>query len=152
MPQLDISTYLPQIFWLSIIFSTMLGVFIGIFLPKLSRIFQKRYDVVEQADDRIESLKDSSLKLRKSYEEQKNEILKNTQDQIDSALASVRDFHEKRLHALETEIQQELSRIRDNHGMHVEEFSESYKDVIDEAVELTLKKLGMRQVGGKDGF
>ena len=105
MPQLDISTYLPQIFWLSIIFSTMLGVFIGIFLPKLSRIFQKRYDVVEQADDRIESLKDSSLKLRKSYEEQKNEILKNTQDQIDSALASVRDFHEKRLHALETEIQ-----------------------------------------------
>ena len=145
MPQLDISTYLPQIFWLSIIFSTMLGVFIGIFLPKLSRIFQKRFDVVEQADGRIENLKDSSLKLRKSYEEQKNEILKNTQDQIDAALASVRDFHEKRLHALETEIQQELSRIRDNHGMQAEEFAESYKDVIDEAVGLTLKKLGMQR-------
>jgi F-type H+-transporting ATPase subunit b len=152
MPQLDISTYLPQIFWLSIIFSTMLGVFIGIFLPKLSRIFQKRFDVIEQADDRIENLKDNSIKLRKSYEEQKNEILKNTQDQIDSALASVRDFHQKRLHALETEIQHELSRIRGNHGMQSEEFVESYRDVIDEAVNLTLKKLGMQKLGGKDGF
>lgn len=152
MPQLDINTYLPQIFWLSIIFSAMLGLFIGIFLPKLSRIFQKRFDVIEQADDRIENLKDNSLKLRKSYEEQKNDILKNTQDQIDTALANVRDFHEKRLRALETEIQQELSRIRGNHGMQSEEFAESYRDVIDEAVNLTLKKLGMQKLGGKDGF
>jgi F-type H+-transporting ATPase subunit b len=141
MPQLDISTYVPQIFWLSIIFSLMLGVFIGVFLPKLSRILQKRFDAVEQDDSKIKNLSELTLKLQKSYDMQKNEILKTTQSQIDTSLASVRDLHEKRLHALEAEIQQELNRIRSNHGLQSENFAANYEDIINEAVELTLKKL-----------
>lgn len=151
MPQLDISTYLPQIFWLSIIFSLMLGVFIGIFLPKLLLIFQKRFDAIEHADEKIKNLKEINLKLQISYQVQKEEFLKNTQDQIDISLASVRDFHEKRLHALEVDIQQELSRIRDNHSAQSENFMTNYQNIIDEAVELTLEKLGIQNIGEKNG-
>ena len=142
MPQLDSSTYIPQLFWLIIIFSVMLGIFIGIFLPKISQIFQKRFDVVEQADRNIEKLKESNVNLQQSYNEKKDQILKNTQEQIDSALESVRDFHEKRMNALEAEIQQELSRIRNNHGMQTENFAENYQDIINEATTLILKKIG----------
>lgn len=142
MPQLDISTYLPQVFWLSIIFSIMLGVFIGVFLPKLTRILQRRFDAVEQADGKIKSLNELNLKLQKSYDDQKYEILKSTQTQIDATLANIRKDHEKRLHALETEIQQELNSLRNNHGQQSANFAANYQDIINEAVELTLKKLG----------
>lgn len=151
MPQLDISTYLPQLFWLIVIFSVMLGVFIGLFLPKITRILQKRLDVIDQADRKIENLKISNLSLQKSYETQKNDILKDTQNQIDSALESVKDFHEKRMNALEVEIQQELGRIRNNNGMQTENFAEQYQVIIDEASELILEKLGMQKTGNGHG-
>lgn len=142
MPQLDVSTYLPQVFWLSIIFSTMLGVFVGVFLPKLTRILQRRFDAVEQADGKIKNLNEINLKLQKSYDDQKDAILQATQAQIDTTLATVRVAHEKRLQTLETEIQQELSRIRHSHGQQSANFAVNYQDLINEAVGLTLKKLG----------
>lgn len=151
MPQLDISTYLPQLFWLIVIFSIMLGIFIGLFLPRISGIFQKRLESIEQADKKIESLKESNLKLQQDYEKKKSEILRETQNQIDNALDSIRDFHEKRMNALEIEIQQELSRVRNNHGMNSESFAENYQIIIDEASELILEKLGMQKASKENG-
>ena len=143
MPQLDVSTYLPQVFWLVIIFSIMFGVFVGVFLPKVSGIFQKRFEVTRQADHKIQRLSEVTKHLQKDYEDKKAAAEKETQDYIDTALTNIRETQENRLQSLEKEIQQELHRLQSSHAQQYVDFEESYKGIISEAVRQTLTKLGM---------
>lgn len=144
MPQLDISTYTPQIFWLVIIFSIMFGVFLGVFLPKLSSIFQKRFDAIKHANQQIQSLSDTTLQVQKTYDEQKEIAVMDTQHYINETLAKIRDTHENRLQSLEKEIQQELQYLQRTHMQQFKDFDETYKDIINEAVSQILLKLGMK--------
>ncbi len=144
MPQLDISTYIPQVFWLIIIFSIMFGIFVGVFLPKVSSIFQKRFEATRQADHKIQNLSEATKLLQETYEEKKEAAVKDTQDHIDAALASIRETHENRLQSLEREIQQELNRLQSSHTQQYTDFEENYKSIINEAVTQTLTKLGMK--------
>lgn len=144
MPQLDISTYTPQIFWLIIIFSIMFGIFLGIILPKLSIIFQKRFDAAKQTDQQIQNLSEVTLQLQKTYDEQKEIAIKDTQLYIDQTLATIREIHENRLQSLEKEIQQELGSLQDTYKQQHKNFDETYKDIINEAVSQVLTKLGLK--------
>jgi len=144
MPQLDTSTYSSQIFWLIIVFSTMFGIFLGVILPKLSSIFQKRFDTEKNADQQIQALSEVTLQLQKTYDDQKEISKKEMQLYIDESLAAIRDIHENRLQSLEKEIQQELHSLQDNNKHQYENFDETYKDIIDEAVSQIIKKLGIK--------
>lgn len=144
MPQLDISTYTSQIFWLIIIFSIMFGVFIGVFLPKLSSIFQKRFDATKQADHQIQILSETTMQLQKSYDQKKEIALTDTQNYIDESLEKIRESQENRLQSLEREIQQELKSLRGSYKQQHIDFEETYKDIVDEAVTQILTKLGMK--------
>lgn len=144
MPQLDVSTYIPQVFWLIILFSVMFGIFIGVFLPKVSSIFQKRFENSRQADQKIQHLTQATKQLQKDYEDKKEAAVKDTQNHIDVTLASIRETHENRFQSLESEIQQELNLLRTNHHQQYADFEENYKNIINEAVTQTLAKLGMK--------
>ena len=144
MPQLDISTYTPQIFWLIIIFSIMFGVFIGVFLPKLSSIFQKRFDSAKHADQQIQNLSEATAQLQKTYDEKKEIALKDPQNYIDEALASIRENHENQLQSLEQDIQQELKLLQKSYKQQHADFDETYKDIINESVIQILNKLGVK--------
>ncbi len=144
MPQLDISTYTSQIFWLIIIFSIMFGVFLGVFLPRLSRIFQKRFDAEKQANQQIQNLSETTLQLQTDYDKQKEIAIKDVQYYIDETLATIRETHENRLQNLEREIQQELQYLQSTHKQQFKDFDETYKDIINEAVSEILVKLGMK--------
>lgn len=144
MPQLDISTYTPQIFWLLIIFAIMFGVFLGLILPKLSSIFQKRFDTLSHADQQIGKLNETALQLQKTYEEQREAAIRESQLYIDQNLAAVRETYENKLQSLEKEIQQELHHLQHTHQQQQSDFDDTYKEIINEAVSKLLEKLGTK--------
>ena len=144
MPQLDVSTYIPQVFWLIILFSVMFGIFIGVFLPKISSIFQKRFENTRQADHKIQHLSEATKQIQKDYEDKKEAAVQDTQNHIDSTLASIRETHENRFQSLEKEIQQELNLLQNSYNQQYADFEENYKGIINEAVTQTLAKLGMK--------
>ena len=144
MPQLDTSTYSSQIFWLIIVFSTMFGIFLGVILPKLSNIFQKRINTEKNADQQIQSLSEVIFQLQKTYEDQKETSKKEMQFYIEESLAAIRSINENRLQSLEKEIQQELHSLQSNIKHQYENFDADYKDIIDEAVSQIIKKLGIK--------
>lgn len=143
MPQLDITTYFSQVFWLVIIFSVMFGVFIGIFLPKISRIFQKRFDSKKQIDSEVLHLQQSTLHLKNLYEEKKDTALKKAHDFIEHEIAAIKQTHEKRLQELEAEIQTDIKRLQDSHHKLHDNFDELYKEIIKEATMQISATLGM---------
>ena len=68
MPQLDFSTFLPQIFWLFISLSFLYIVLSRYALPRVSDVIEERKDIIAQD---IDSAKEYSVESEKAIEELK---------------------------------------------------------------------------------
>ena len=68
MPQLDISTFLPQLFWLLISFGLLYLLLSKFCLPQLSMIFEKRETKISEALKKAHQAKDEAARLKAEYE------------------------------------------------------------------------------------
>ena len=126
MPQLDFSTFLPQIFWLFISLSFLYIVLSRYALPRVSDVIEERKDIIAQdidsakkfsseTDLAIEELNmklseakinsqslmnDSLQKIKKSNEEKKALLFKEINDDILAAEAEIQEKKEKSLSEL----------------------------------------------------
>ena len=123
MPQLDFSTFLPQIFWLFISLSFLYIVLSRYALPRVSDVIEERKDIIAQDIDSakkfssetelaIEELNmklseakinsqslmnDSLQKIKESNEEKKAILLKEINDDIVAAEAKIQEKKEESL-------------------------------------------------------
>ena len=123
MPQLDFSTFLPQIFWLFISLSFLYIVLSRYALPRVSDVIEERKDIIAQdidsakkfsseTDLAIEELNmklseakinsqslmnDSLQKVKESNEEKKAILLKEINDDIVAAEAKIQEKKEESL-------------------------------------------------------
>jgi F-type H+-transporting ATPase subunit b len=72
MPQLDISTYIPQIFWFLICFAVLYTFVACIILPRITNILKERKRVIDadltsahELDSKIDDLQIRTEKLRR---------------------------------------------------------------------------------------
>lgn len=144
MPQLDLSTYLPQVFWAAVLFALMLGMFIGFIMPKMANALQKRKSFVASTEEKLKILTAQNLELEASYHSQKDIAYNQLQSEIDRSLQIVRENHEKKIAILEKEMAVELQQLNKNFETQLSDFDENYKDLITEAVDMTLKKVGFK--------
>ena len=126
MPQLDFSTFLPQIFWLFISLSFLYIVLSRYALPRVSDVIEERKDIIAQdidsakkfsseTDLAIEELNmklseakinsqslmnDSLQKIKKSNEEKKALLFKEINDDILAAEGEIQEKKEKSLSEL----------------------------------------------------
>ena len=123
MPQLDFSTFLPQIFWLFISLSFLYIVLSRYALPRVSDVIEERKDIIAQdidsakkfsseTDLAIEELNmklseakinsqslmnDSLQEIKESNEEKKAILLKEINDDIVAAEAKIQEKKEESL-------------------------------------------------------
>jgi F-type H+-transporting ATPase subunit b len=68
MPQLDLSTYSSQIFWLFVTFALMLTLSAKFLLPKMSAVLEKRWQLIGAKISESEALRSEADELSNSYE------------------------------------------------------------------------------------
>lgn len=144
MPQLELSTYLPQVFWAAVMFALMLGMFIGFIMPKMASALQKRKDFVLDAEEKLKILTKQNLELEESYQSQKASTYVQLQNEIEKSLQTIRETHDKKISSLETEMTVELQILNKNFENQLANFDETYKDLITESVDIALKKVGFK--------
>lgn len=144
MPQLDISTYLPQVFWAAVLFALMFGMFVGFILPKMANILRHRKDFNLSTESKIDSLKNQNLELANSYKDKKDQLYKELQRDIDKSLQAIKSLHDKKIIALEQEMTDQLQQLQSSFENQLLHFDENYKDLIKESVQITLKKIGFQ--------
>lgn len=144
MPQLDLSTYLPQVFWAAILFALMLGMFIGFVMPKMANALQKRKSFILITEEKLKHLANKNLALEESYQTQKANTYIQLQSEIAKALQAVRDTHDKKISNLEKEMAVEFQILNKNFENQLTNFDENYKDLITESVDTALKKVGFK--------
>ena len=109
MPQLDFSTFLPQIFWLFISLSFLYIVLSRYALPRVSDVIEERKDII--AHD-IDSAKDYSVESEKAIEElnlKLSEAKVSSQNLINKSLQDIKEDNEIKKSSLIKEINNEIS-------------------------------------------
>ena len=108
MPQLDFSTFLPQIFWLLISLSFLYIVLSRYALPRVSDVIEERKDIIAQD---IDSAKEYSEESEKAIEElnlKLSEAKVNSQNLINKSLQGIKEDNEIKKSSLIKEINNEI--------------------------------------------
>ena len=127
MPQLDFSTFLPQIFWLFISLSFLYIVLSRYALPRVSDVIEERKDII--AHD-IDSAKDYSVESEKAIEELNLKLSKaktSSQNLINKSLQGIKEDNEIKKSSLIKEINNEIleaeSKIKEKKETALDEVS-----------------------------
>ena len=109
MPQLDFSTFLPQIFWLFISRSFLYIVLSRYALPRVSDVIEERKDIIAQD---IDSAKEYSEESEKAIEElnlKLSEAKTSSQNLINKSIQDIKEDSEIKKSSLIKEINNEIS-------------------------------------------
>ena len=109
MPQLDFSTFLPQIFWLFISLSFLYIVLSRYALPRVSDVIEERKDIIAQD---IDSAKEYSEESEKAIEEltlKLSEAKTSSQNLINKSIQDIKEDSEIKKSSLIKEINNEIS-------------------------------------------
>ncbi|MCH2322800.1 MAG: hypothetical protein MK242_04400 [Hyphomicrobiales bacterium] len=109
MPQLDFSTFLPQIFWLFISLSFLYIVLSRYALPRVSDVIEERKDIIAQD---IDSAKEYSEESEKAIEElnlKLSEAKTSSQNLINKSIQDIKEDSEIKKSSLIKKINNEIS-------------------------------------------
>jgi F-type H+-transporting ATPase subunit b len=129
LPQAEISTYFPQIFWLAIAFGFLYFVILKFIAPKIEQVLVTRQKNIDDdlgsahlLTEEISSLKDAyESALAKIYEEVDN-IMQTRINNLNSAYEDKNSALQKELHALKItsldKIKEDIISFRDSSQKH----------------------------------
>lgn len=108
MPQLDFSTFIPQIFWLFVSLSILYLILSKYALPRVSDVIEERKDII--AHD-IDEAKKFSLDSKKAIEDLTLKMSKaksESQQIVNNALIEVKSKNETKKEKIILEINEEI--------------------------------------------
>ena len=97
MPQLDLSTWASQIFWLIIAFTAMYVIMSTLVLPRMSSIVQRREQKISGDLKRAEELRTEALSILEEYTESLNKARASALAIITEATAKINEEQTTRI-------------------------------------------------------
>lgn len=142
MPQLDVTTFLPQLFWLGICFFGLYIILRTVALPKIERLLSMRADTVEQKLNKASLYREQAESLLNDYEAALTQARTEAQTKYASAAQAISSelAHQKKLYLDKKSELLHLERQKLYRAHH-----EALKDVRslkDELAKEILEKLG----------
>ena len=139
MPQLDFSTFLPQIFWLFISLSFLYIVLSRYALPRVSDVIEERKDIIAQD---IDSAKKFSSETDLAIEElnmKLSEAKINSQSLMNNSLQEIKETNEEKKAILLKEINDDIvaaeAKIQEKKEESLSEISLVSEDIAIEMLE-----------------
>ena len=151
MPQLDFSTFLPQIFWLFISLSFLYIVLSRYALPRVSDVIEERKDIIAQD---IDSAKKFSSETDLAIEElnmKLSEAKINSQSLMNNSLQEIKESNEEKKAILLKEINDDIvaaeAKIQEKKEESLSEISSVSEDIAIEMLEnLSIGKIDKEKV------
>lgn len=133
LPQLEVSTYSSQIFWLFITFSILYFFISKSFIPKILDILKKReeyffrfHDEISVLLKKIENIKLTNKNILENSKNQVSEISKNLQIQKENRKKQMEDELNIKLHNIENKFK---SDIQNNFELNKQKIFNNYQQI-----------------------
>ena len=147
MPQLDFSTFLPQIFWLFISLSFLYIVLSRYALPRVSDVIEERKDIIAQD---IDSAKKFSSETELAIEElnmKLSEAKINSQSLMNDSLQETKESNEEKKAILLKEINDDIVAAE---AKIQEKKEESLSEISSVSEDIAIEMLGNLSIGEID--
>tara|TARA_B100001996_G_C18426884_1_gene502971 strand:- start:17 stop:496 length:480 start_codon:yes stop_codon:yes gene_type:complete len=147
MPQLDFSTFLPQIFWLFISLSFLYIVLSRYALPRVSDVIEERKDIIAQD---IDSAKKFSSETDLAIEElnmKLSEAKINSQSLMNNSLQEIKESNEEKKAILLKEINDDIVAAE---AKIQEKKEESLSEISSVSEDIAIEMLGNLSIGEID--
>ena len=147
MPQLDFSTFLPQIFWLFISLSFLYIVLSRYALPRVSDVIEERKDIIAQD---IDSAKKFSSETDLAIEElnmKLSEAKINSQSLMNDSLQEIKESNEEKKAILLKEINDDIMAAE---AKIQEKKEESLSEISSVSEDIAIEMLGNLSIGEID--
>ena len=147
MPQLDFSTFLPQIFWLFISLSFLYIVLSRYALPRVSDVIEERKDIIAQD---IDSAKKFSSETDLAIEElnmKLSEAKINSQSLMNNSLQEIKESNEEKKAILLKEINDDIVAAE---AKIQEKREESLSEISSVSEDIAIEMLGNLSIGEID--
>ena len=147
MPQLDFSTFLPQIFWLFISLSFLYIVLSRYALPRVSDVIEERKDIIAQD---IDSAKKFSSETELAIEElnmKLSEAKINSQSLMNNSLQEIKESNEEKKAILLKEINDDIVAAE---AKIQEKKEESLSEISSVSEDIAIEMLGNLSIGEID--
>jgi len=133
MPQLDVSTYATQVFWLAITFTTLFIIMWKVAIPKIINVLEARQDKIDSQLNRAETLKKEAEAAMAAYEASLTEARTKAAATVTEAAAKIAEL----THDSETELAQRLNKkLSDSEKAIDKAKNDALKDMRTVAVEV----------------
>ena len=147
MPQLDFSTFLPQIFWLFISLSFLYIVLSRYALPRVSDVIEERKDIIAQD---IDSAKKFSSETELAIEElnmKLSEAKISSQSLMNNSLQEIKESNEEKKAILLKEINDDIVAAE---AKIQEKKEESLSEISSVSEDIAIEMLGNLSIGEID--
>lgn len=142
MPQLDPSTYMPQLFWLAVTFVVLYLVMWKVIIPKVASVLQDRQERIDDDLEKAEKLRNDAAAVLETYE-------KTVADGRSQAQAILREAAERSAAEAaerQAELARELSRRTEEAETRInaarEEAISNIRSVAADAAQAAVERLG----------
>lgn len=141
MPQLDISTFPSQIFWLVVCFGILCFAMVAILIPRMSKIMETRTQELETLKAKAEKLMAEadalSAKNTKNFDEAKHQV----HSQVAQMMSDLNKMRDDKIHAFEEQVRQQTHALSERLESDRHEIESKAKDVLEHLVQDMMSKL-----------
>ena len=139
MPQLDISTYVPQVFWLIVTFISLFLIMWKIAVPRIANALEARQKRIEDNLDKAAAAKKEAEETLAAYEKAMDEARTEAHDIVGKASKQISEEAAAREAELTENLNKRLAESEAGIQQAIDSAMESVRDV---AVEVAAEALG----------
>lgn len=148
MPQLDLSTFIPQLFWLFLSFGLLYYLLSKFCLPQLTNIFVRRELQMSEDMKAAYLAKDEALRLKVEYELILSNASKVKSEMLLEASKDLVKLMDQKLVDFDLELQELAKESQERMTAFQVSMSEDVNQIAKEASEAILKAIGDINVSG----
>lgn len=148
LPQLEISTYSSQIFWLLITFSILYFSLSRVFLPNIHNLLKKRDEYIEEIkkatlreEESILFLDEEYKNLVKEAQEKSAQVIQSANNKAHQIVISNHELIQQNINALKKDIRNNIKNKLDNYKFELKSDSDEILEIISSGLQVnTLNK------------
>jgi F-type H+-transporting ATPase subunit b len=141
MPQLDITSFISQLFWFAVTFALLYVFLARISLPRVRNVLQDRQSRIESDLQKAAAMKEEAEAARSYYTSGLDEARKKAGDLIEEATASIRKQSRERHAKLDETLARQLEEADARVGQIRQKAIDEIGPISEEIAELIVAKL-----------
>lgn len=149
MPQLDVSTYSSQIFWLIICFFSLYFIMAQLILPKIGDIIEQRQNKIDDYINKAEEIKKQAESSLNKYQKALSEASQAASKELEKTQNELTDFINQKQKELDAKLRDKIATSEAEIENNKKQALKQIQTISEGIAEEIIHKIGLEKIDEK---